>query len=168
MEEDARRSLDELSPVAGEAGTRILVENKPYEDARDVRDYPLRSMSDMRRLIDAYPCDQVGLALDTGHAAMAGLDPAAEIELAGERLWGTHLQDVDTERMPPYDNHWVPTRGGIDWNAVRAALERVGYSGAWTFEVFSGQDGESPEQLVTQSRAIADAWGLQEEGNSHV
>ncbi len=160
MEEAAKHSLDELSPVAGKADTRILVENKPYEHARGVCDYPLCSMSQMRLLIDGYPPDNVGLAVDTGHAAMAGLDPAVEIKLAGERLWGTHLQDVDTEKLPPYDNHWVPAMGGIDWAAIRSALERVSYSGAWTFEVFRGRDGQSLEQLAIQSRAIASEWGL--------
>ena len=160
MEAGAQQSLDELASVAGKAGTRILVENKPYENATGVCDCPLQSMSDIRRLIDVYPPDQVGLTLDIGHAAIAGLDPAAEIELAGERLWGTHLQDVDTARHPPYDNHWVPTMGGIDWDAVRAALARVGYSGAWTFEVFSGPNEETPEQQAMLSRAVANEWGL--------
>ena len=85
-------------------------------------------------------------------------DPVAEIELAGDRLWGTHLQDVD--RDEPNDNHWVPTQGGLDWPAICAALERVGYAGVWTFEVFDGLKGESQEELASQTRAVASAWGL--------
>ena len=56
MEAATRRSLDELVPVAAEAGVCMLLENLPYECH-----YPLLSTRELRTLVDEYPADQVGL-----------------------------------------------------------------------------------------------------------
>lgn len=156
MADAARRSLDELVPVAQEAGARMLLENLPYATQHDCR-YPLLKMEELRALVDEYPEDALGLVVDTGHAWTAGIDPASEIRTAGPRLGGTHLQDVDYD--DPQDNHWAPTHGGLDWGSIRAALGEVGYSGHWTFEVINPRHGETPEALARATRETADAWG---------
>ena len=147
------RSLDDLVPLAEAAGVRILLENLPYECA-----YPFLSMQQLRPLVDGYPDCALGLNIDTGHAWTAGIDPAAEIRAAGPRLWGTHLQDVDYDN--PQDDHWVPTSGGLDWDAIRAAMDEVGYAGQWTFEVAAGRCGEPFEELARATRAVASRWGV--------
>jgi sugar phosphate isomerase/epimerase len=147
------RSLDELVPVAQEAKVRILLENLPYSC-----DYPYLSLKELRPLVDAYPSEWVGLVLDTGHAWTRKTDPVAEIHSAGPRLKGTHLQDVDYNS--PSDNHWVPTHGGLNWDAIRQALAHVNYSGCWTFEVAEARHGESPEELARVTRELARTWGL--------
>lgn len=154
MRDAVLRSLDDLVPVAGKAGVRILLENLPYHG-----DFPLLTMKELRPLVDSYPAEALGLVIDTGHAWTLKNDPVGEIRAAGSRLWGTHLQDVD--RDDPQDNHWVPTHGGLDWDAIRAALAEVNYAGAWTFEVGQhGRNDETPEQLARLTRELADAWGL--------
>ena len=152
MQDAVRRSLDELVPVAAESGTCILLENLPYHC-----DYPLLSMRELRPLVDEYPAEHVALILDTGHAWTIGNDPVAEIHFAGARLQGTHLQDVDA--TTPNDDHWVPTHGGLDWDAIRAALAEIGYVGNWTFETVQGRHGESPDELAQMTRQVATVWG---------
>ena len=147
-----RRSLDALAPVAARAGVRILLENTPrYESP-----YPLYTHAELRELIGDYPGERVGLIVDTGHSWTNGIDPAAEIATAGDRLWGTHLQDVDDER--PCDQHWPPDEGGLDWAAILAALEKVNYRGAWTFEIAAGRNNETPEQLAQMTKRFAEGW----------
>jgi len=158
IQEATMRSLDELVPVAAEAGIRILLENLPYQVDTQPIDYPLTRMSQLRLLVDAYPSEQVGLVVDTGHAWTGGDDPVSEIQIAGDRLWGTHLQDVDATH--PEDDHWVPTQGGLDWSAICAVLQEIGYAGNWTFEVANARHGESREELAGQSRAVAASWTL--------
>jgi sugar phosphate isomerase/epimerase len=145
-----RRSLNDLVPVAVDSGVRILLENLPYKC-----DYPLLTMAELRPLVDGYPEESVGLVIDTGHAWTIGNDPVGEIEAAGERLWGTHLQDVDGE--DPQDNHWAPTHGELDWRAIRRALLDVSYGGHWTFEVIRPRDDhdESMEELAQITYAAA-------------
>lgn len=149
-----KRSLDELVPVAQAAGVRMLLENLPYHCS-----YPFLHMRELRPLVDAYPEDAVGLVVDTGHAWTSGDDPAAEIHIAGSRLWGTHLQDVDAQ--DPQDNHWVPGQGGLNWDEIRGALEEVAYSGLWTFEVIVPRHDETPEELAQMTREVADRWGIE-------
>lgn len=157
-----RRSVEDLVPVARAAGVRMLLENLPYN--RDLRDagkdgnYPLMRMADLRTFIEDYPPEQVGLVVDVGHAWTDGMDPAREILIAGDRLWGTHLQDVD--RNNPQDNHWAPLVGGLDWPAIVGALRQVGYNAAWTFEVIKPRQGESAQELARMTFAAAQVWGL--------
>ena len=149
-----RRSVAELVPVAAQTGVRLLLENLPYQ--RDLSlEYPLIRMRQLSPFVREFPPEQVALVVDTGHAWTNGDDSVAEIRRAGGRLWGTHLQDVPRE--DPEDNHWVPTAGDLDWPGIIAELRCIGYRGAWTFEV-SAHDGESPDELLRQSRAVAASW----------
>lgn len=147
------RSLDRLVPVAQSEGVRMLLENLPYSCG-----YPYLGMKELRPLVEDYPEEHLGLVIDTGHAWTMKRDPSREIELAGSRLRGTHLQDVDYDE--PNDNHWVPTHGGLDWPAIRKALHSVGYPGPWTFEVARGTRDETPDQLARLTREVARSWGL--------
>ena len=166
------RSVDDLVPVAAESDVRMLLENLPYrnlvpataEDAEARSDYPLITMSALRPFVEAYPAEQIALVVDTGHAWTNGNDPVSEIETAGDRLWGTHLQDVDA--VNPNDNHWPPTHGGLDWPAICAALERINYAGTWTFEVIHGRKSETPDQLAHLTRAVASGWNVSDRNTS--
>ncbi|MDP6439217.1 MAG: sugar phosphate isomerase/epimerase [Candidatus Brocadiia bacterium] len=153
MHDAVLRSLDDLIPVAEQAGTRMLLENLPYECQ-----YPFLTMKELRPLVDSYPAKALGLVIDTGHAWTMKIDPAEEIRLAGCRLGGTHLQDVDHD--DPQDNHWVPTQGGLDWESIRSALAQVNYGGTWTFEPLHGRYGETPAELARICRSVAAGWGL--------
>ena len=152
IREAVTRSLDDLMPTCQEAGVCITLENLPYHC-----EYPLLTMQDLRPLVDAYPEQWLGLAIDTGHAWTNGRDPAQEIRIAGSRLRGAHLQDVDYEQ--PDDNHWLPTHGGLDWDAIRQALREVDYPGPWTFEVYNPRHGESPEELARLCGGLGERWG---------
>ena len=149
--DSVRRSLDDLIDVARDATVRILMENLPLPSTQ-----PLRTMRALRSFIEDYPRDVVGLVVDVGHAAIVGADPASEIHDAGDRLHGTHLQDIDIDRAE--DNHWIPTHGGLDWQQIHAALADVRYAGPWTFEVANAHHGETPDQLCAQARAVAASW----------
>lgn len=154
MVDAMRRSVEELVPVAAKAGTRLLLENLPYE--RDFGGYPLIRMHQLRPFVEEYPSDQVALIVDTGHAWTNGDHPADEIRTAGDRLWGTHLQDVPLQ--DPADDHLVPGDGELDWGAIGQALQGVGYRGVWTFEVHHGNPEASQEALAARTFAFAQRW----------
>ena len=147
----ARRSLDELTPVAQKGSVRIILENLPYQCP-----YPLLDMRQLRDLVDSYSPDCVGLLIDTGHAGAIGRDPAEAIRIAGDRLCGTHLHDMDPQI--PYDEHWLPTHGGLNWDTISQAFIEIDYAGAWTFEVTNPRNGESPEELARLTRQFAEKW----------
>jgi len=148
-----RRSLDDLTPVAEAAGVRILLENLPRPAG-----YPYTDMTDLRALVDAYPESLVGLVLDTGHAWVQRKDPADEIRIAGPRLYGVHLQDVDYDA--PQDSHWVPTWGRLDWPGILDALQNVNYTGMYTLESQHGRAGETRDEVLRESYRVAGEWGV--------
>ena len=162
MVEAMARSVAELVPVAEEAGVRILLENLPYNKdlkvAGEVGDYPLMHVEDLREFIEPFPAEQVGLIVDVGHSWTNGRDPASEILAAGDRLWGTHLQDVDHDN--PNDDHWAPLQGGLDWTSILDALQHIEYAGAYTFEIIRPRHEEPAEEMARMTHAVAVDWGL--------
>jgi sugar phosphate isomerase/epimerase len=146
-----RCSIEDLVPAAQAAGVRMLLENLPYHC-----DYPFLDMTGLRRLVDDYPEDAIGLVVDTGHAWTTAHDPVVEIRAAAERLHGTHLQDVDAE--DPQDNHWVPGEGGLHWAAIGDALRTIGYDDMWTFEAMYGRHEEAPEQVAAMTQRFSTTW----------
>lgn len=84
----------------------------------------------------------VGLTLDTGHAALGGIDPVAAIRAHPERITHVHCKDIraDVFEGVQADNRsfldgvlagmfTVPGDGGLDYAAVMQALADIDYSG---------------------------------------
>ena len=87
---------------------------------------------DLRAIIDAVGCDNLGICLDTGHLNLIPGDPALFIRTAGPLLKATHIADNDTSS----DQHLMPyARGTVDWPAVVGALREIGYAGLFNFEI---------------------------------
>lgn len=90
----------------------------------------------------AHTGDSVGLTVDTGHAALGGIDPAALIRAHPERVAHVHCKDV---RQPVFDAltarsgsfldgvlegmFTAPGDGRLDYGAVMKALADIGYAG---------------------------------------
>ncbi|MDP6706061.1 MAG: myo-inosose-2 dehydratase [Alphaproteobacteria bacterium] len=85
---------------------------------------------------------EVGLLLDTGHAAFAGADPARLAERHRDRILHVHCKDVRADvlaRVRSDDVSFldavvagvftVPGEGAIDFAGVLGPLRRAGYSG---------------------------------------
>jgi inosose dehydratase len=97
--------------------------------------------ADLDVFIAATP-DTVGLVVDTGHAALGGVDAAALIRRHPERIVHVHAKDV---RRPVFDQimaerrsfldgvlagmFTAPGDGGLDFSAVLRALSDIGYDG---------------------------------------
>lgn len=86
--------------------------------------------------------DVVGLTLDTGHAALGGIEPVAAITAHPKRIAHVHCKDIrrhvfagvqtkgDSFLRGVLDGMFtVPGDGGLDYGAVMRALADIGYSG---------------------------------------
>jgi len=84
----------------------------------------------------------VGLTVDTGHAALGGIDPVAAIRAYPARVSHVHCKDIRSEVFAGVQAHGqsfldgvlagmftVPGDGGLDYGAVMRALAEIGYSG---------------------------------------
>ena len=151
----ARRSLDELYSIADRLGLRIACENLMERGTPR----PLCRVEQLRAFIDPYPAT-VGICLDTGHAAVNGLNPASEARAAGERLIATHLQDTDGIE----DRHWVPGAGRINWDELVSTLRQIDYTGHWTFELHARDS--APASVAGAAMQVALVWGDRGSGDS--
>ena len=148
--EGIRRSLDALMPTIEQVGVRVTLENLPYPDM------PLNNMAELREVVAPYPSERVGLIIDLGHAGKVGRKPQDEIRIAGDRLCGTHIHDLDA---PNGDvDHHSPALNSYDWVAIRQAFADIGYQGPWTMEVSQTSRGESLEELVAEISVWLAGW----------
>jgi len=116
------RSLEELSPVAQRYGVRLAIEVIP------------NALSTPSSLVDLIESDidatGLGICLDTGHARLMG-DVVEAIENCSGHIITTHLHD----NRGRSDDHLMPGKGTIDWDATALAFQKVGYDGVWMFEL---------------------------------
>jgi inosose dehydratase len=84
----------------------------------------------------------VGLTLDTGHAALGGIDPVSAIRLHPRRIAHVHCKDIRAEVFAGVQAKGqsfldgvlagmftVPGDGGLDYAEVMRALAEIGYAG---------------------------------------
>lgn len=90
---------------------------------------------------------KVGLCLDTGHMAYAGIDPVEFYRAHAGRVRYFHFKDIDpavhsrmtAETVPfldavAHDVFCPMGRGVVDWPALAQAIDTFGYQGAATVE----------------------------------
>jgi sugar phosphate isomerase/epimerase len=136
--EAARRSIEALHEAADAAGVRLALEVIPNR---------LSSAEALVQLIeDELDLPDVGICLDLGHAFIMG-DVIDAIETCSGHLVTTHLHD----NRGKSDDHLVPFAGGIDWAAALLAMQKIGYDGAWMFEV--ADTGSAQDVLARTARA---------------
>jgi sugar phosphate isomerase/epimerase len=129
------RSLEELSPAAQRLGVQLAVEVIPNA---------LSTASALVDLVESdIDADALGICMDVGHARLMG-DVVDAIETCSGHLITTHLHD----NRGRSDDHLVPGKGVIDWDAALLAFQKIGYDGAWMFEL-----GATPERKASLEQA---------------
>jgi sugar phosphate isomerase/epimerase len=116
------RSLEELSPTAERYNVRLAVEVIPNA---------LSTPSALVELIESeIDATGLGVCMDVGHARLMG-EVVDAIETCSGHLITTHLHD----NRGRDDDHLLPGKGVIDWDATMLAFQKVGYDGVWMFEL---------------------------------
>lgn len=88
----------------------------------------------------------VKVCLDVNHFLKE--KPEEAIPVLGKRIATTHVSDYDFID----ERHLLPKRGKIEWNAVIAALEKVGYAGAFNYE----SEGTPAEKAKNHKELFSD------------
>ena len=127
-----RAYLSELCARAERYGVGVAFENiQKYDDMPDNR--VLRYGWSAEHILDTVEkCGKsnVCACVDTGHANIAGEDPAAFIRACGHRVRCLHLHDNDGAS----DQHSLPYMAGIRWDEVLSALSEINYQGVLNLE----------------------------------
>jgi sugar phosphate isomerase/epimerase len=102
----ARRSLQECAQYAQYVGVPLCLENQP--PSAEKRRYTT-TPADLAAMLDAVsvPPEFLGVTLDVGHAAVAGVDWRRFVERFGERIRVLHLHDNDgsADQHRPLTDH---------------------------------------------------------------
>ena len=113
-------NLKHVAESAAEAGLTLLVE--PIAERR-IPGMLLAELEHGAQVVEAVAMPSVRLLFDTGHAAMMGHDVAQALRRHGPIIGLVQIADAaGRERIDP-------GLGTLDWAAIGAALDAIGYAG---------------------------------------
>jgi len=111
-------SMPILDAMVKEFDIRLAIHNHGPEDKR----FP--SPDDVWKAVQGHDA-RIGLCIDVGHTARAGVDPAAAIRKYAERLYDVHLKDIDS--TAPTGKTIEGGRGVLDLPSIFRALLAIRY-----------------------------------------
>lgn len=124
-------SLAEITDYAETKGVSVGIEFEP--------ELLVECTDEVMELVDEVGSDALGVNLDVGHAAVYGDDPAASIRQCAGNITGVHLEDIDGGIHGKH-YHKIPGEGDLDFDAMFAALDDIGYDGFATLELYTYPD----------------------------
>jgi sugar phosphate isomerase/epimerase len=89
----------------------------------------------------------VGLNFDVGHAYCVGEDPQDWVQKMAPYTKHYHFEDIASTRV---HKHLIPGHGAIDFKATLQAIERTGYDGWLTVELYPYID--NPDDAAREAR----------------
>ena len=89
----------------------------------------LNTAKEARRIIEEIGIDNVRICVDVNHFLQEKSEDG--VLLLGDLIKTTHISDHDYVD----ERHWMPGKGKIDWNALLGAFEKIGYEGAFNYEL---------------------------------
>ncbi len=132
-----KAALLELAPIAEQYGVELCIEN--------VWNQFLLSPLEMRDLIDSINSSFVGSYFDVGNVLYNGY-PEHWIRILGKRIKKVHFKDY--RKNPGGLNCFVDILAGdVDYKAVKAELDQIGYTGWVTAEMLPPYT-QYPETIV--------------------
>lgn len=126
--ENSTNSMRQLEPTAAEAGVTLCVEN--------VWSKFLLSPIEMRSFVDQFQSEHVGVYFDVGNVRAWGY-PEHWIDVLKDRIRAVHVKNYETSDSLGTLHGFTDDllQGDVDFDAVKAALKRISYSGPITAEM---------------------------------
>ena len=134
--------------LAAKHGVTIAIENLFDENDLQKRVRVPRYLADPEDLIDLVDSlhvsyDNVGIVWDFGHANLMNWNQPECLEMIGNRLIATHVQD----NYGVVDDHLLPYLGNVEWEPIMKTLKKIGYEGAFAYETHKMTD-RLPDPMV--------------------
>ncbi|MDA0658705.1 MAG: sugar phosphate isomerase/epimerase [Planctomycetota bacterium] len=141
-ESAARIFYEEIMPcleVAAEVEVPLLIEPEP--------ELLIERFDQYLDFVSRIDSPWIGLNFDIGHAYCVGEDPQDWIETMAPHTKHYHFEDIAATRV---HRHLIPGHGAIDFDATLAAIQRTGYDGWITVELYPYI--ENPDQAASEAR----------------
>lgn len=115
--------------------TALIESLKELENCTDkticLEDLPRSCMcntaDELIKVVDS--CNKIAVCYDVNHLLHERTEDAA-LKI-GKRIKTLHVSDYDYAN----ERHWMPGVGKIDWNKLIGVFEKIGYQGAFNYEV---------------------------------
>jgi sugar phosphate isomerase/epimerase len=133
LEEGLKRLLD----VAEHLQQRLSIE---YEPALFIE-----RTAELKALLQKLDSPYLGANLDLGHVDVIGEDPCQAIRQLKGRIFNLHLEDIRGHKH----YHRIPGDGDIDFRAIFKELDKIGYTGPLTWELYTYD--ESPDEACERT-----------------
>ena len=117
--------LASILPHAMDKGIMVLIEPEP--------DLLIQTSDEFLAFIEMFNHPNLWLNLDIGHFYCVGEDPVEIISKLKNYTRHYHLEDIPTTRE---HKHIIPGQGGIDIPGALKAVEKTGYDGFITLELY--------------------------------
>lgn len=148
--ERSQAELRKVLPLAAELRVKIGIENV-WNDF-------LLSPLEAARYVDELESPWVGWHLDCGNVVTYG-HAEQWVRILGKRLVKLHVKDFSRKRRDA-EGLWkgfdvALGEGDVDWKAVVAALDEVGFNGWASAEVAAGDEGHLRDVVARMDRLLA-------------
>jgi sugar phosphate isomerase/epimerase len=131
--EAAKIFYDELMPcveVAEKLDMPLLIEPEP--------ELLIEKFGEYLEFMERIDSPLVGLNFDVGHAYCVGEDPQDWVAKMASHTKHYHFEDIAATRV---HKHLIPGHGAIDFAATLRAIDKTGYDGWLTVELYPYMDG---------------------------
>jgi len=130
------------------------------------------NLHEIHTILGATDPRHVWFVLDTGHITMAGIDPVELTRTLGHRIIEFHLKDTKPETRggarkrverndPMKDPIFFPLgHGGVDFPAIKAHLDQIGWYGWLTVELDSSPNRAPKESARISREYIENTLGI--------
>jgi len=132
--------LEQVLPHAREKGIEVLIEPEP--------DLLIQTSTEYLDFLEEFNHPNLGLNFDIGHFFCVGEDPVETIIKLKDHTKHYHLEDIPKNRE---HRHIMPGEGGIDIPGVVDRIEKTGYKGFITVELYPYLD--EPGKAAADARA---------------
>ncbi|MDD3472648.1 MAG: sugar phosphate isomerase/epimerase [Syntrophaceae bacterium] len=120
-------SLNRLAEYCEKKSVRIGIEYEPG--------LLVENIDELTYILDEINSPYLGANLDFGHSYLVGEDPENVIEKLGSKLFHAHIEDIIGKKH----YHRIPGSGDICFETIFGALERSGYDGYVSVELYTFQ-----------------------------
>ena len=135
---------EELMPcieVAEKLGVPLLIEPEP--------ELLIERFDQYLEFVARIDSPMIGLNFDVGHAYCVSEDPQDWVAKMAGHTRHYHLEDIAATRV---HQHLVPGRGAIDFTATLAAINKTGYDGWLTVELYPYLD--DPDAAAREAKTF--------------
>jgi sugar phosphate isomerase/epimerase len=132
-----KASLGELLDHAAKRDVRIGIEYEPG--------LLIERCAELAALIREFDSPYLGANLDLGHSRVLGEDPEETVAALAPKIFHIHIEDIRQGKH----YHLIPGEGDIDFAELFGVLERHGYRGFVTVELYTYP--HQPEEAAARS-----------------